>query len=131
MVIKCHSCQEVFKDYHSLALHISVSKKGHRKGRKWAAKFLAGKPNRPEIKRVVDNPDHENTEYGDENRANAVRHISGENEYTNTHCPNCNKGSRQLLPIEYVQSNMAWRNKRGVLMVACQLCSERNSNHHK
>jgi hypothetical protein len=116
----CRTCGDEFKDYHELALHI-VSKK-HRQGRIWAHKFLAGKANRPEIHRFVENPDYEETEYGKENREKAERHLSGENEYVATHCPRCNRGARQLIPLEYTQSQFAWRNKLGLLMVSCPNC---------
>jgi len=118
----CHFCDESFESWHELALHISASRKGHQEGKKWAAKFLAGKPNRPDIKHIAENPDYKETEFGKENRANAVKVLSGDTEYANTHCPNCNHGSRQLLPVEYVQSNRAWRNTIGTLMVNCQNC---------
>jgi len=121
----CHSCGDVFEDFHALALHISSSRKGHRKGKRWAAKYLAGRTLRPEIKRIAENPDHENTEFGEENRANAKREISGDNEYTQTICPNCHIPARQLIPVEYIQSDNAWREK-GVLVLDCQGC--RGSN---
>jgi hypothetical protein len=96
-------------DYKELALHIASSKKSHRQGKRWAAKYLAGRPNRLELKRVVENSDHENTEFGDENRRNSVRILSGENEYINVLCPQCKKPHRELLPVEYIQSLNAWR----------------------
>ena len=117
-VIHCRTCGKSFEDYHALALHIA-STKNHPQGQKWAMKFLFREKEKP--RRFVD-PDYEETEYGRENRAKAVRVLSGENEYVNTHCPTCNRGSRQLLPVEYIQSENAWRNKIGTLMATCQNC---------
>jgi hypothetical protein len=122
--IECRTCGEPFSDYHTLALHIA-STKNHKQGSRWAMKFLFREKEKP--KRFVD-PDYEETEYGRENRANAVRVLSGDNEYVTAHCPICNKGVRQLLPVEYIQSHLAWRNRLGLLMVICPNCVSKRSS---
>ena len=40
MTVKCNSCGQPFEGYKELAFHISTSKKGHRKGKIWAAKYI-------------------------------------------------------------------------------------------
>jgi hypothetical protein len=121
MAETCRSCGQPFEDWHKLALHIASSKKGHRQGKKWAAMFLAGKSLRPELKRVPLNPDEEHTDFGDNNRENAKREISGDNEYINTLCPQCKKPHRQLIPVEHIHNELAWR-KDSVLCVICDVC---------
>ena len=130
MTVGCRICQEVFENYHDLAMHLGRNRETHKLSygtRKWIAKMLAvntlSAKARHEIpKRIAQDPDYERTEYGNENRENARRELSGENEYVNTHCPQCNKGFRQLLPVEYFSNPLAWRNRIGVLMVDCPNC---------
>lgn len=119
----CHTCHAELADYKELALHISTTK-GHRKGKKWAANFLMKVNERPEIKKIAVNPDYEPTEFGDENRANAKRELSGDQEYAGTVCPNCRRISRELLPVEFVHSNTAWR-IGDKLAVNCGNCRRR------
>ena len=121
MNLRCRTCGEIFGDYHTLALHVA-STRNHERGSKWAMKFLFRE--KEQLKRFVD-PDYEETDYGKENRANAIRILSGENEYANIHCPRCNKGGRYLVPVEYVQSQNAWRNKIGTLMITCPECTKK------
>ena len=129
-MIICHSCQEVFENHHDLAFHLDRNKGTHKLSygtRKWIAKMLAintlsAKARRDIPKRIAPNPDKERTEYGNENREQAVKVLSGETEFVNTHCPNCNKGARQLLPAEYINEPIVWRNQIGLLMVNCPSC---------
>ena len=113
----CHTCHKEFENFKELALHISRVK--HKKGRKWAANFIMKVQERPEIKKVAENPDYVPTEYGDENRRNAKRELSGENEYAPTICPTCDRKSRQLLPVEFIHNSQAWQ-INGVYVVSCK-----------
>lgn len=129
----CKTCRQDFVSWYELAVHLDRNKTTHKLSygtKKWIARMmmvntLSFDKRRELPKKVAQNPDHERTEYGIEQRANAVRVLTGETEYIDTHCPQCNKGSRQLLPAEYVQSGTAWRNKMGLLMVNCQNCQKR------
>lgn len=109
----CHSCNKSFESYHDLALHISTSKKGHRRGKKWAAKFLLlnGKRDRPTNK-------GSQGEVSQEARDSTKRELSGETENVLTICPKCKQGHREVLPVEYSQSPTAWQIK-GILSVLC------------
>ncbi len=117
MAVECHSCQQIFADYGELALHIASSKKGHRKGKKWASNYLMRT-------RVLDKKNGYRTpltEQDRENKRDAQRELSGEIKYVPTVCPQCHQGQRQQLPIEYVESNSAWK-IRGEFVVICNNC---------
>ncbi len=118
----CHSCNESFADFEALALHISSSKKGHRKGRKWAAKYLT-KVNKLNQKQSFLNKTPL-TKEDRENRANLKRELSGNFQYVNTLCPSCKNAIPQKLPIEFIQSVEAWRTKEGTLRVCCLNCQK-------
>ncbi len=117
----CHSCHQSFADFKELALHISKSKKGHRKGKKWAAKYimmngLSSKNrngNRP-VRVAL-------TEEQKANKEDTRRELSGDNEYATTVCPNCKNRSRPLLPREFAENPVAWRVKDS-LVVMCSGC---------
>jgi hypothetical protein len=124
----CLSCGAELEDFQSLAMHISAKK--HRKGKMWAAKYLmvnplSAKQKRPEIKHIAQDPDYKRTEFGNDNREKAVRVLSGENEYVNTHCPVCNRGSRMLMPQEYIEDSFIWRNSKGLVITSCQVCQSK------
>ena len=129
----CRTCGEEFENHYQLALHLDKNRKSHKLSlgtRKWIAKMLLvntlSMKNRRELpKKIGVSPDYEPTELGEQNRANAARVLSGENLYENTHCPKCNKGSRQLIAVEHVESNRAWRNSIGALMITCENCRGR------
>jgi predicted HNH restriction endonuclease len=118
MTVECHSCHQVFADYGALALHIASSKKGHRKGKRWAAKYLVGN-------KLRTNRNNHNrtplTEQDRENKRNTVRELSGEIKNVPTVCPQCHQGQHQRLPIEYVKSNTAWK-IRSEFVVICNNC---------
>ena len=115
----CHSCNKEFADYKELALHISSSKKGHRKGKRWAAKYLLRL--RALSKRENNYGHSKLTEADKENKRSTIRKLSGESVFVEALCPHCKRKSRQNLPIEYAESKEAWRNK-GCLVVLCQSC---------
>lgn len=122
----CNQCRKVCQDYHELAIHI-MSLKSHRRGRRWAGKYLAINSLSPEKrrdlpKRVADNPDKETTEFGDENKANRIRQVSGVEKSVITVCPKCEARNRIQLPIEFAESPAAWR-INGILVKLCARCS--------
>ena len=115
----CHSCDKPFGDYRELALHILSSKKGHRQGRRWAARYLS---HLNALARKENFQGHsELTEADKENKRSTIRKLSGESVFVEALCPHCKRKSRQNLPIEYAESKEAWRNK-GCLVVLCQSC---------
>ena len=126
MMISCHYCNETFEDYKALALHIMSSKKGHRNGKRWASKHiflhnLSARAKNEKRERVP------LTEQEKANRDNLERIISGENEMVLTKCPGCKRTSRQLVPIEYAESQDAWRADNGAIMMNCPVCQERTA----
>lgn len=118
-MVLCHSCQKVFEDYKELALHIQSNKKGHRKGKKWAARYIMRVRQLDKKKEL--NGRVPMTEEQKENRRDNVRELSGETEQLLTICPHCKKGHRELLPVEFSQSRDAWQVKDR-LVVLCPIC---------
>lgn len=108
--VTCDQCGKPFTTYDELAIHI-LSEEGHKKSRRWALKYKARniKRTRVEYKKVGDDPDKETTDYGEENRQNMKRKLSGENSFTNAVCPKCHKKHAVTLECEYVKSPSAWR----------------------
>ncbi len=115
----CHSCKKPFADFKELALHIISSKKGHRHGKRWAAKYLLKV--RQLDKRKELNGRTPMTEEQKENKRNLERELSGENEFVITYCPHCKSLKKQPMPIEFTQSGEAWREK-DKLVVLCPSC---------
>ena len=113
----CLSCNEVFADYTELALHIQSSKKGHRKGKKWASNYLL-RTRQLDQKQI--NGRVPLTEEQKENKRNMVRELSGRNENVVTYCPQCKSKTAQPLPVEFTQSREAWRIGKNFAV----LCSE-------
>jgi len=116
----CRICNQDFEyDWHSLAKHISISKKGHRAGKKWAAKYLL-QVNRLNAKR--DLPQRVPlTEEQKEARRDLRREISGDTQRVLTLCPHCKSQAVSVLPVEYTQSPIAWRQNNN-LVVLCEPC---------
>ncbi len=119
MTVSCFYCTATPEDYEALARHIASAKKGHRKGKRWAAGYLL-KTRKLNKKREF-NPTPL-TEEDRENKKSVIRELSGENEYILTVCPHCKKGNRVLLPNEFIHSEQAWRTLKGTLIVNCEGC---------
>ncbi len=119
MTVRCNSCGTECEDYRELALHISTSKTGHRKGKRWAAKYIS----RHVInKRTIEY--NGRTPLTAEQRANRedTRYVlSGERKVADTVCPKCKKSSRDVLEAEYVSSPQAWK-MQGRLAKLCDDC---------
>ncbi len=109
--IKCHQCGKVFSTYDELADHIIMGGASHKKSKRWALKYKARNLKRThvEFKKVADDPDEEKTEYGNEQRENMKRKLSGETKYIMAVCPKCHKMHRPLVECEFVESPVAWR----------------------
>jgi len=118
-MVSCHSCNNQFDGYKDLALHIASTKKGHRKGKKWAASYLL-KVNALNSKK--DNYGRSQlTEVEKENKKEMGREISGETMVVDTSCPNCKRKSPQILPVEFGRSSIAWRDNK-YMVVLCSSC---------
>ncbi len=118
MTITCHSCAQSFVDYRELAIHIAASRKGHRKGKIWAAKYLLRT-------RALDTKKFEGrrplTESDKANKASTKRVLSGETKDVLAVCPVCYKRHHEVLPVEYTESSQAWRQGHS-LVVMCSSC---------
>jgi RNase P subunit RPR2 len=99
-------------------------KKAHRKGKMWAAKYLAGRTIFAQTKNISSDPDKEKTEYGDGNRARMKVQLSGEIHNTRCLCPRCKKPHIEKLPVEYLESPLIWRKEDKVIKM-CISCGGR------
>ena len=117
-MIPCFTCGQKFGDYDEVALHImSQPKKTHKKGRRWAAKRLAGIKDKREHKEVQPIPDELK-----QRAAQIVRETSGETERVITICPCCKQRTYQEIEIEYITDNYAWHSSWGTLVIRCRIC---------
>ena len=127
MLVECHTCHITFPDYHALAVHISSNKKGHARGKKWAAKFLL--VNGLSAKNRLGKIQTERTPLTDQQKENiedCQRELSGETELVKTICPNakCRRITTQHIPVEHAQEPLAWRSA-GTLVIQCEYCRAR------
>jgi hypothetical protein len=117
--IKCLSCGKECEDYQELALHISSSKTGHKKGKRWAARYLS--------RHVVNKVTREFyggtplTAEDKQSKEDTKRVLSGQQRVADTVCPKCRHPSREVLEAEYVSSSQAWR-IQGKLAKMCTGC---------
>ena len=121
MSVTCHQCNESFDEYSELAVHI-MSKKSHRKGRKWAAKLLS------QVNRLDQKKEFEGREpLSEEDKENRRElreqsRLSGVRTMVNTVCPKCKNWHAESLEVEYVQSPFTWKTPQGTLMIMCIRC---------
>lgn len=118
-LVSCHSCFEKFPDYHALALHVSSEKKGHRKGKKWASKYLLRSSLTAKKELHGRTPLSEEDK---ESRNNAHIELSGDVVYLNTKCPKCKRVYPRSIETEYANSKTAWRGDNGILIITCMNC---------
>jgi hypothetical protein len=117
--VRCLSCDKIFEDYQGLALHIIAEKKGHRKGKKWAAKYIS--------RHIINKRTYDNngrvplTAEQKANKEDTRRALSGEQRVVETICPKCKVSKRVALEVEYVSSPQAWR-IHGKLVKLCVEC---------
>lgn len=116
----CHACNADFEDYKSLAQHIvSLKDVKHRKGRRWALKFLSKQKildQKRDFKPRTAMPENIKNHFDE-----IKRELSGETERVSTLCPNCRTKSTAVLEAEYVNSGVAWVKDDRVVMY-CQTC---------
>lgn len=117
--MNCHSCHADFEDYKGLALHIMSTKKGHKKGRVWASRFLA------QVNKKEFSPRNPFSEETKQTIRDCVRELSGESEVVKTLCPSCKILSNQRVESEYLTDKEAWRNSKGTLIVNCLGCKNK------
>ena len=126
MTVSCRQCGDDFEDWGGLATHIMAAKKTHKKksDRIWAAKYIAGNTLRHQqvLSKSGEDPDKVRTEFGDDNRENSKRRLSGTQNYVNAVCPKCKKPHRPLIETDYVEDAEVWRidDKLVKLCVACE-----------
>lgn len=121
MTVSCHSCQRTFADYKELAMHISSSRKGHRRGKRWASKYMMINGLSAE-KRFDHNKSRTPlTKEDKENLEDTKATLSGETEIVPTKCPKCKRAAHQQLPVEYTRHPLAWCISR-FFMVLCPNC---------
>ncbi len=116
----CLSCKQPFPDYQSLAVHISSNKKGHRRGKKWAAKYLLLKGKRDMPRRVP------KAEVSQEAKDSRIRVVSGIEQSAMCVCPQCKQRHQNRIPIEFINSLEAWRVGKD-LSVLCPIHAERRT----
>jgi GTP cyclohydrolase FolE2 len=121
MTVQCRACgRDDFEDYTELAIHIQSSKKGHRKGKIWASKYLL------RVNQLNQKKEYEQrvplTEEEKENKRDTRRELSGQMEVVNTYCPRCKTRTRRQLEIEFTRGGQAWGIKN-YYFVLCQLCA--------
>jgi len=120
----CNSCGDPFPDFKSLAIHISSEKHGHRKGKRWAAKYLllnglSSKQRFEHKERVALTEDEKDA------RDNAHRELSGETKMVYAYCSACRRKYPRVVEVEYIQSQTALRGGDGTLMITCENCGGR------
>ena len=122
----CLSCHSPFADYKELAVHIAGEKKGHRKGKKWASRYLLRVK---ALDRKVSKQDRDGgvplTEEQQETKSKLFREVSGEVETVLTVCPHCKQGHQETLMIEFSQGVDTWKGRTGLPVVMCSGCRER------
>jgi hypothetical protein len=118
--VECNACHDFFEDYGELAQHIAGQKKGHRKGKIWAAKFLL------KVRKLDARKDLKErvplSEEDKENRRELRVELSGVTKMTNTQCPKCKSPHAEALEIEYVKSPLIWATSRGTPLILCARC---------
>ncbi len=122
---ECRSCFQDFPDFKTLAIHISGEKRGHAKGKKWAAKYLlvnglSAKQRFEHKERVALTEDEKDA------RDNAHLELSGETKMVYAYCTACRRKYPRVVEVEYVTSQTALRGGDGTLMITCENCGGRN-----
>jgi uncharacterized C2H2 Zn-finger protein len=117
----CSSCGVIKEDFKDLAKHVVASRKGHKKSRPWALKFLS-KVRILDQKRDVNKVRIKLTETEKENKRSSKIQISGVNKEVSIVCPNCGEVFTQEIPVEYVGDVDTWRQKDGSFVINCEGC---------
>lgn len=122
-MINCRFCNYTCEEFSELAKHIVAQKQTHRHGMKWASSFLL-KVNILNQKKDFQGRIPLTTEEK-ESKESCERELSGMVKTAQTVCPNCNHSTIQVLPIEYVNSGIAWKLGKS-FMINCPACRKHN-----
>lgn len=120
--IRCIACGKVCADYQELALHISSSRAGHRKGKRWAAKYLlvhglsAKAKNDYQYEGRIPLPDNYHA-----NKASTVLTLSGNTHIVETYCPHCKRTRIKPVPEEMLTLSHLWKHN-GIIVKICLNC---------
>ena len=111
----CYQCHKSFETWLDLATHyLGMNKRKHnRKAFIWAQRYILTEKKKPE--RVV------LTQEQKETRASLRIELSGEQRVVQTICLRGKHNAMQSLPVEYINSEHAWRIK-GTFVVTCPYC---------
>ena len=121
-IISCHSCDQKFPDYKSLALHIVSSKKGHRKGKGWAAKYIQKSVLVADKKQYGQAPMTEEQKESLRDAKEDIRRVlSGNTKSVIAKCPKCKNNHRKLLEEEFAGCPEAWK-LDGLIATSCPSC---------
>jgi len=121
MTIPCHSCGVPFEDFKALAIHISGERRGHAKGKKWAANYIL--KNGLSAKQRFEHKERiPLSEQDKDNKEDAYRELSGETKMVYAYCSACRRKYPRVVEVEYVTSKTALRGNDGTLMITCENC---------
>lgn len=122
----CNSCHREFDDFRTLALHIAHEKRGHQRGKKWAAKYLL-KPIQRELPKRTPLTEEEK-ELLEESKQDCKRELSGITKVVQAFCLKCKRFYPRVVEIEYIQSDYALR-RGNTLLITCDSCEGRVERH--
>jgi len=107
----CKTCGASFIGFSELASHIRKNKKTHKKGQKWAAKYIHISKLSLKAKNGSFEPREPLTEEQKEARQECIRKPSGDMVTVDAICPKCKSKYRMLIEIEYAISKDALKVK--------------------
>ncbi len=117
----CLTCRQVFPDYKELARHISRSKNGHRKGKRWAARYLLNQRALDKKVSKKKRPHIALTEQEKENKKSLKRELAGKTVNVKVKCPRCKVEGMYEFPMEYAESEESWK-VGDTMMKLCLKC---------
>jgi len=113
----CFYCPYSCEEAKLMAQHIFAAHPNKRRG--WATKVLTDVER---LNRKVDRPEYAPLSEADREAKRSTQHeISGIEKTTELLCPACNSVHYLKMPVEYLQSQYAWRNGSR-LVVNCLSC---------
>ena len=123
----CKTCGYVAQDWQELARHIRDAKRGHSRSKKFAASVLL---NVRTLNSKKDKPEQSSMTLEEkaavaENKKEIHTELSGDERSVRTYCPSCKTVNVLSLPVEYIESEYAWRVSNGTLVVCCPRCRRR------
>ena len=120
---ECKTCGKNCEDFKALAQHIISNKSTHH-SQKWAASFVMNVQylDQKVSKQAKLSGRVPLTEQESQNKDDARREVSGIEKNLMVFCPCCNQTYPSKIPVEFIQSPIAWRNDNKLLMVNCVNC---------